>query len=75
MKKQFVILTDRPIRLDQAFQTEGGLWAVCSLPANNAETALKLCQGREYWVGGITKAVEGEFVWSYGRVVGLKLVK
>ena len=75
--KQYVILTDRPVRQDQSFKTEDGMWAVCSLPAENERDALKLCEGFVFCpleLHGNTKAVEGEFVWRNGRVVGLKLV-
>jgi len=73
--KQYLILTDKPIRTDQAFQTEGGLWAVCSLPAENEHHALNITKGCTYWAGGITEAVEGDFVWQNGHVVGLNLKK
>jgi hypothetical protein len=72
MPKQFVVLSDRPCRVDQSFKDEtSGLWAVCSLPAKNEADALERTMGCEWFSGGIAKAVEGDFVWSRGRVTGI----
>jgi hypothetical protein len=72
MTKQFVILSDRPCRTDQSFKDEAsGLWAVCSLPAEDEADALKRTMGCEWFPGGIAKAVEGDFVWNFGRVTAI----
>jgi hypothetical protein len=72
MTKQFVVLSDRPCRMDQSFKEEtSGLWAVCSLPAKDEADALERTKGCEWFPGGVARAVEGDFVWSHGRVIAI----